>query len=110
MNLADEMAYNAHDIDDGVRSGLLRMPQLLQLPLFRRFHDEALAACPSLADAGERRLLSETIRRMRRPGRQPGGSARGALLDEHAPADAEAAPGAAAGGLSAHRCARPPAS
>ena len=33
-NLADEIAYNAHDIDDGVRSGLLTMEQLEEVPLF----------------------------------------------------------------------------
>ncbi|MBC7699764.1 deoxyguanosinetriphosphate triphosphohydrolase, partial [Aquabacterium sp.] len=33
-NLADEIAYNAHDIDDGVRSGLITMEQLESVPLF----------------------------------------------------------------------------
>ncbi|MFZ2298756.1 MAG: deoxyguanosinetriphosphate triphosphohydrolase, partial [Aquabacterium sp.] len=36
-NLADEIAYNAHDIDDGVRSGLITMEQLEAVPLFVRF-------------------------------------------------------------------------
>ena len=36
-NLADEIAYNAHDIDDGVRSGLLTLEQLDEVPLFARF-------------------------------------------------------------------------
>ena len=35
-NLADEIAYNAHDIDDGVRSGLLRMEALAEVELFER--------------------------------------------------------------------------
>lgn len=60
-NLADEIAYNAHDIDDGVRSGLLTLEQVAQVPLFARFQAEALAGHPSLAG---RRLLYETIRRM----------------------------------------------
>ena len=60
-NLADEIAYNTHDIDDGVRSGLLAYEQLLALPLFLRFHGEALTAFPRLAG---RRLLFETLRRM----------------------------------------------
>lgn len=63
-NLADEIAYNAHDVDDGVRSGLLTMEQLAEVPLFARFRDEALAAHPQLRDGGGRRLLFETIRRM----------------------------------------------
>jgi dGTPase len=33
-NLADEIAYNAHDIDDGVRSGLITLEQVAQVPLF----------------------------------------------------------------------------
>ncbi|WP_110465381.1 deoxyguanosinetriphosphate triphosphohydrolase [Xylophilus ampelinus] len=64
-NLADEIAYNAHDIDDGVRSGLITLEQLDAVPLFARYRDEALAAHPSLAaDDFRRRLLHETIRRM----------------------------------------------
>lgn len=60
-NLADEMAYNAHDIDDGVRSGLLSLAQLEALPLVRRHQASALHDHPSLAG---RRLLFEIIRRM----------------------------------------------
>lgn len=63
-NLADEIAYNAHDVDDGVRSGLITIEQLLQVPLFRRFHDQALREHPGLAALGARRLLSEVLRRM----------------------------------------------
>ena len=37
-NLADAIAYNAHDIDDGVRSGLISMEQLLQVELFAHYH------------------------------------------------------------------------
>jgi dGTPase len=60
-NLADEIAYNAHDIDDGVRSGLLSMEQLAEVPLFERFRQQALKAHPRLAG---RRLLFESIRLM----------------------------------------------
>jgi dGTPase len=60
-NLADEIAYNAHDIDDGIRSGLIAADQLDGVPLFTAPRDEALAEHPSL---GGRRLLYETIRRM----------------------------------------------
>lgn len=63
-NLADEVAYNAHDIDDGVRSGLITLDQLLNVPLVRRFHEEAERAHPALARQGGRRLLSEVVRRM----------------------------------------------
>ncbi|MET0333284.1 MAG: deoxyguanosinetriphosphate triphosphohydrolase [Rhizobacter sp.] len=60
-NIADEIAYNAHDADDGVRSGLISMEQLQDVPLFSRFQREALAQHPQLTG---RRLLFETIRRM----------------------------------------------
>lgn len=60
-NLADEIAYNAHDIDDGVRSGLLTLEQLGEVPLFAQYHRQALAAHPHL---GGRRLLFESIRLM----------------------------------------------
>ncbi len=64
-NLADEIAYNAHDIDDGVRSGLITLVQLQELPLFAQFYQQTLAAYPQLAAAQQgRRLLYETIRRM----------------------------------------------
>jgi dGTPase len=60
-NLADEIAYNAHDIDDGVRSGLITLEQLADIGLFWRFRDEALAQHPQLEG---RRVLYEAIRRM----------------------------------------------
>lgn len=63
-NLADEIAYNAHDVDDGVRSGLLSLQMLREVPLFERFHREALAAHSALAEQHPRRLLAEVIRRM----------------------------------------------
>jgi dGTPase len=60
-NLADEIAYNAHDIDDGVRSGLITLEQLGEVELFEQFKREALAEFPELQG---RRLLYESIRRM----------------------------------------------
>ena len=64
-NLADEIAYNAHDIDDGVRSGLITLEQLEAVPLFDDFRRQALQAHPALnGGATGRRLLYETIRRM----------------------------------------------
>ncbi len=60
-NMADEIAYNAHDIDDGVRSGLLTLEQLGEVEMFAACRDEALATFPHLDG---RRLLFEIIRRM----------------------------------------------
>jgi len=64
-NLADEIAYNAHDIDDGVRSGLITLEQLQQVPLFDDFRRQTQAEYPQLQDKAQgRRLLYESIRRM----------------------------------------------
>jgi dGTPase len=60
-NLADEIAYNNHDVDDGLRSGLISLEQLEQVPVFLRFRREVHAAFPQIAG---RRLIHETIRRM----------------------------------------------
>jgi dGTPase len=60
-NLADEIAYNNHDIDDGLRSGLLSMAQMDEVDLFARHRREVEAEYPGLAG---RRTLYETIRRM----------------------------------------------
>ena len=60
-NLADEIAYNAHDIDDGVRSGLLTLQQLREVSLFAGLESATLAQFPGLSG---RRLLFEVIRRM----------------------------------------------
>ncbi len=60
-NLADEIAYNNHDIDDGLRSGLLLLSQLEDVPIFARHVREVREQYPALA---ERRLIHETVRRM----------------------------------------------
>jgi dGTPase len=60
-NLADEIAYNNHDIDDGLRSGLLNLAQLDQVPLFARHARAVRAEHPAI---GERRMIHETVRRM----------------------------------------------
>jgi dGTPase len=60
-NLADEIAYNAHDIDDGVRSGLLSLEQMEDVALFSQYRRETLQEHPVLRG---RRLLFEVIRRM----------------------------------------------
>ena len=60
-NLADEIAYNAHDIDDGVRSGLLTLDQMADVELFEHYRRAALKAHPQLQG---RRILFESIRLM----------------------------------------------
>jgi dGTPase len=60
-NLADEIAYNNHDVDDGIRAQLLDLAALREVRLFRRQYDAVAAHYPNL---GERRVIHETIRRM----------------------------------------------
>ncbi len=60
-NLADEIAYNNHDVDDGIRAQLLTIESLREVRMFRRQHDAVVRLYP---DLGERRLVHETIRRM----------------------------------------------
>ena len=60
-NLADEIAYNNHDVDDGLRAGLLTLEQLREVPLVRTQIEAVQAKYPGLQ---ERRLIHETVRRM----------------------------------------------
>jgi dGTPase len=60
-NLADEIAYNNHDVDDGIRAGLLDLSGLREVGMFRRQYDAVVAHYPEL---NERRLVHEIIRRM----------------------------------------------
>jgi len=60
-NLADEIAYNNHDIDDGLRSGLLSMTQMSEVDFFARHLRQAEQAYPGISG---RRVIHETVRRM----------------------------------------------
>jgi len=60
-NFADEIAYNNHDVDDGLRAGLLDTEELREAELFREQHDAVRARWPDLAG---RRLVHEIVRRM----------------------------------------------
>ncbi|MBI5626156.1 MAG: deoxyguanosinetriphosphate triphosphohydrolase [Nitrosomonadales bacterium] len=60
-NLADEIAYNNHDVDDGLRSGLITLEQLASVPLAATHLHEVRHAYPDLQ---ERRMVHETVRRM----------------------------------------------
>jgi len=60
-NLADEIAYNNHDVDDGIRAGLLTLEQLEQVPLVARQLAEVARLYPGL---GGRRRVHETVRRI----------------------------------------------
>jgi dGTPase len=60
-NFADEIAYNNHDIDDGIRSGLLSVDQLMEVSLFK---EHALKVRALYRDLSQKRLVNEIIRRM----------------------------------------------
>ncbi len=60
-NVADEIAYNNHDVDDGLRAGLITIEQLREVGLFANAHDQVLLRWPDLED---RRTVHEVIRRM----------------------------------------------
>ena len=60
-NFADEIAYNNHDIDDGIRSGLLSVDQLMEVSLFK---EHALKVRALYLDLSQKRLVHEIIRRM----------------------------------------------
>ena len=90
MNLADELAYNAHDIDDGLRSGLITLEQIGDVPLFAHWRDAVLAEHPTLAARPGRRLLFETLRRMLAAQLGDLVAATSAALAAQAPADVDA--------------------
>lgn len=60
-NRADEVAYNNHDVDDGLRAGLLDLEGLRGVALFAACYDEVQARYPGL---GGRRMVHEVVRRM----------------------------------------------
>ena len=60
-NLADEIAYNNHDVDDGLRAGLITIEQLREVDLFNRSYEQVVHDFPSL---DRRRTIHEVVRRM----------------------------------------------
>lgn len=60
-NVADEIAYNNHDVDDGLRSGLITIEQLTEIDLFAEYWFDVQKLMPGIS---ERRAIYETIRRM----------------------------------------------
>ncbi len=60
-NLADEIAYNSHDVDDGLRAGLIAVEQLNEVPLFAEQYAEVTRRYPALS---QRRVIHEVVRRL----------------------------------------------
>jgi len=60
-NLADEIAYNNHDVDDGLRAGLITVEQLSEVELFAQQYELVRELYPTIT---QRRIIHEVIRRM----------------------------------------------
>jgi len=60
-NLADEIAYNSHDVDDGLRAELIHIDQLNEVPLFHAQYQEVRQLYPDLS---QRRVIHEVVRRL----------------------------------------------
>jgi dGTPase len=60
-NVADEIAYNNHDVDDGLRAGLITIEQLVDIRLFQQQYEVVIKQYPSLS---LRRIIHEVVRRM----------------------------------------------
>lgn len=60
-NIADAIAYNNHDVDDGLRAGFITLEQLCEVSLYQEQHREVIAAYPKLEG---RRLVHEIVRRV----------------------------------------------
>jgi len=58
INYADEIAYNNHDIDDGLKSGYITLEQLSEVQLWREVHESIKQKFP---DADPDRLKYQTI-------------------------------------------------
>ncbi|HZX28723.1 MAG TPA: deoxyguanosinetriphosphate triphosphohydrolase [Telluria sp.] len=86
-NLADEIAYNSHDIDDGLRSGLISIAQLEQVDFFARQWQDVQRTWPGISG---RRAIYETLRRLITAMADDLIATSDALLRQHAPCDVEA--------------------
>lgn len=91
-NLADEIAYNNHDIDDGLRSGLITIDQLQEVAIFARHYQDVLQRYPQI---GSRRAIAETIRCMINTLIMDLTQTTLARIEEVSPADSDAVRGAA---------------
>jgi dGTPase len=61
VNIADAVAYNHHDVDDGLRAGLLKIEELRALPLFGHQYTSVIQSYPGIS---RKALIHETVRGM----------------------------------------------
>jgi dGTPase len=86
-NLADEIAYNSHDVDDGLRAELISIQQLREIPLFNAQYEEVRNRYPNLS---QRRVIHEVVRRLINCQVVDLVQTSTTLLAQHAPADLDA--------------------
>jgi len=91
-NLSDEIAYNSHDVDDGLRAELISIEQLREVPLFNEQYEEVRRRYPDLA---QRRVIHEVVRRLINCQVVDLVQTSSALLARHAPVDLDAVRGQA---------------
>lgn len=60
-NIADEIAYNNHDVDDGLRAGLIDIDSLCEVQLFNEQHSAVMSTYQNIP---QKRAIHEIIRRM----------------------------------------------
>jgi len=60
-NLADEIAYNAHDLDDGLRAGLFTPAELNELEIWRQLHEELGWENGNFTTLNRREMVRELI-------------------------------------------------
>jgi len=61
VDVADGIAYNIHDLEDGYRSGILSAEMMCEVNLFKQFFSEVKLICKN---ASEKIIVYETLRRM----------------------------------------------
>jgi dGTPase len=83
-NIADEIAYNNHDVDDGLRSGLITTEQLKACELFSEQYE---IVCKKWPELSERRMIHEIVRRMINSLVSDLIATSRANIDQHQPAD-----------------------
>jgi dGTPase len=86
-NLADEVAYNSHDVDDGLRAELISIQQLREISLFNEQYEEVRNRYPNLS---QRRVIHEVVRRLINGQVVDLVQTSTRLLAQHAPPDLEA--------------------
>lgn len=60
-NISDELAYNAHDLDDGLQAGLIRMDQITELALWRQLSQRAKWRGKALDDVSRHHIIRELV-------------------------------------------------